>query len=183
MTHAIQLYPIPISRSPTTNSGSEPLPRTCQTTWDPKRNGLALAVVSQDPTVKTSDKQRHNIVSVFMLNAVPFPSSFLSTRNVLSWASHWMRRAGKSMRRHPFSLYLSFCLLTCFFFTCFVLLLVVDLSSGSILIPGQCNRLQTFSKISAPILRYLDRLFMSRSQLKFVSFGSGIVYYPLIWNI
>jgi len=80
MTHSIQLYPIPITLSPTTNAESEPLPRTCQTTWDPKRNGLALAVVPQDPAVKTSNKQRQNITSVpdqslYLINATDFKPS------------------------------------------------------------------------------------------------------------
>jgi len=80
MTHSIQLYPIPITLSPTTNAESEPLPRTCQTTWDPKRNGLALAVVPQDPAVTTSNKQRQNITSVpdqslYLINATDFKPS------------------------------------------------------------------------------------------------------------
>ncbi|KAA1082739.1 hypothetical protein PGT21_012664 [Puccinia graminis f. sp. tritici] len=82
MTHSIQLYPSPISVSTSTNpeSSSEPVPRTCQTTWDPKRNGLALAVVPSNPTSKKADKQRQTITSVpdqslYLINASDFKPS------------------------------------------------------------------------------------------------------------
>ncbi|PLW21729.1 hypothetical protein PCANC_02875 [Puccinia coronata f. sp. avenae] len=82
MTHSIQLFPSPISVSPSTDpeSGAEPVPRTCQTTWDPKRNGLALAVVSPNPISKKSAKQRQTITSVpdqslYLINAVDFQPS------------------------------------------------------------------------------------------------------------
>ncbi|OAV95766.1 Nup85 Nucleoporin [Puccinia triticina 1-1 BBBD Race 1] len=82
MTHSIQLYPIPISVSTSADpESSEPVPRTCQTTWDPKRNGLALAVVPSSPTsTKKSDKQRQTITSVpdqslYLINATDFKPS------------------------------------------------------------------------------------------------------------
>ncbi|KAA1082040.1 hypothetical protein PGTUg99_005589 [Puccinia graminis f. sp. tritici] len=82
MTHSIQLYPSPISVFTSTNpeSSSEPVPRTCQTTWDPKRNGLALAVVPSNPTSKKAEKQRQTITSVpdqslYLINASDFKPS------------------------------------------------------------------------------------------------------------
>ncbi|POV93890.1 hypothetical protein PSTT_17135 [Puccinia striiformis] len=66
MTHSIQLYPIPISTNnkesgKSLDQANHQL-RTCHSTWDPKRNAIALAVVPSNLSSKKTDKKPQNIV-------------------------------------------------------------------------------------------------------------------------
>ncbi|KAI9618499.1 hypothetical protein H4Q26_012320 [Puccinia striiformis f. sp. tritici PST-130] len=81
MTHSIQLYPIPISTNnkesgKSLDQANHQL-RTCHSTWDPKRNAIALAVVPSNLSSKKTDKKPQNITSVpdqsiYLINANNF---------------------------------------------------------------------------------------------------------------
>ncbi|POV99989.1 hypothetical protein PSTT_13409, partial [Puccinia striiformis] len=81
MTHSIQLYPIPISTNNKESGKSLDQTnhqlRTCHSTWDPKRNAIALAVVPSNLSSKKTDKKPQNITSVpdqsiYLINANDF---------------------------------------------------------------------------------------------------------------